>query len=1091
MPVPSNDTDTVTQSDLDRLIRYNEELNRSRDSLDDLIPALRQATRGIESYNGDCKTLQQTLRTFDSLQQTVSQRLRTFAALRPQLEQLTQHLADGYVRAARESTTQANALSRQQDTLLASSKAARTTARDIESLRDKLTDTTSTASEMATGIRSAKTELGSLGSSASVQSAGFTPLREQIGRIAGELPSLRGGVSQFISAVTSHIPELTSRLLEAAQANKALREANKGLAADQQTQIVPVWKQLLSAVTSWQTALVTGVSLVATYHKEIGQFFSQLFNGPQAVSDTAKALEAMNKAMNAEYVGTKVADFKRLATLYKELGDNAQAKEGFIRKYRDEINGLGIAVNNVADADNLFINGEDAFIGSIKQRAKALGGFKLAAEKYGEASALEVKYASKIAELEAERAEYEAMAPGTKKAITSGFEVINISREELILSVNAAIQKYRNEILQLEQEAGALIEVSNQANQDADTTLQKNGLNKLDPKTQSQDNSTSSPSSRLAEKRQAEIELEKTQANEAATIQRSIYEDESNSYTLRLAALAKFYVQKQALAEASFQADKEELDDRLAAAEISQDTYDAVLRNLSVTHAIALQQLHQQEQTEAHALSTAQAEEEAATQQAIYENEQEIYWKRLDALDKFVTSKQAIIDADYQAGLNRLNDLQQRGAIDAQAYEAEKNALENRHAAQTNALQQNAGKTGSAIFHSTLGLSSETLSENLTRQMAEAQNAEQLALAKQYGQGLISKEKYEQEKAAITDKYTRQVFDQEINLLKGQLKYFSHSTEDRQKLAKELADKEVQYNQYKNQQEIANETQTAEKRNELRQKQIELFTQLGTEVLSLASTQNDAWLEEETDRLDKDTEANEAWRDNEIARIERMEEQGVISKEQAEARKQQIENQTAANEEEIEKKRIEAQRKAAIYNKMISATQIAINTAMGIVKTIGEVGMPAAIPLIAITAAIGAAQLAKVIAEPIPEYARGTTDHGGGLAIVGDGGRPELVLLPDHTMWRTPATDTLVNLPEHAQVLPDYYAAVRELAVPRLEGTDVRLIDMSGVMRRLEQTGDKITETNRLFRVSIARADKRAKINRAMRLNDNNSKLWN
>ena len=264
-----------------------------------------------------------------------------------------------------------------------------------------------------------------------------------------------------------------------------------------------------------------------------------------------------------------------------------------------------------------------------------------------------------------------------------------------------------------------------------------------------------------------------------------------------------------------------------------------------------------------------------------------------------------------------------------------------------------------------------------------------------------------------------------------------------------------------------------------------MIKQGATELLSAAGTLNEAWLEKETERLDKESEANEEWQEEEIERIERLEEQGVISKEQAEARKQQIEDQAAANEEEIEKKRIEAQRQAAIYDKAISAAQAGIAIALAITKSLAT---PALIPWIA---ALGAVQLATILATPIPEYARGTDDHGGGLAIVGDGGRPELVVLPDRTMWRTPATDTLVNLPEHAQVLPDYYAAVRELAMPQLAKAETQAVDVSDIIRKLEQTGDKITETNRLFRVSIARADNRSKKDMLLLLNRKSAKLWN
>ena len=72
----------------------------------------------------------------------------------------------------------------------------------------------------------------------------------------------------------------------------------------------------------------------------------------------------------------------------------------------------------------------------------------------------------------------------------------------------------------------------------------------------------------------------------------------------------------------------------------------------------------------------------------------------------------------------------------------------------------------------------------------------------------------------------------------------------------------------------------------------------------------------------------------------------------------------------------------------------------------------------AIIAAMGAAQIAVIAAQQIPKYAKGTKDHPGGLAIVGDGGRREGVVT-DKGVYATPDKPTLVDLPRHAQVIPD------------------------------------------------------------------------
>lgn len=43
-------------------------------------------------------------------------------------------------------------------------------------------------------------------------------------------------------------------------------------------------------------------------------------------------------------------------------------------------------------------------------------------------------------------------------------------------------------------------------------------------------------------------------------------------------------------------------------------------------------------------------------------------------------------------------------------------------------------------------------------------------------------------------------------------------------------------------------------------------------------------------------------------------------------------------------------------------------------------------------------QLATIVAQPIPKYAKGTDNHPGGLAVVGDGGKHEAVTITERPL---------------------------------------------------------------------------------------------
>lgn len=65
-----------------------------------------------------------------------------------------------------------------------------------------------------------------------------------------------------------------------------------------------------------------------------------------------------------------------------------------------------------------------------------------------------------------------------------------------------------------------------------------------------------------------------------------------------------------------------------------------------------------------------------------------------------------------------------------------------------------------------------------------------------------------------------------------------------------------------------------------------------------------------------------------------------------------------------------------------------------------------------------------------PQYAKGTENHPGGLAVVGDGKKKELIMTPDGNTYLSPNKDTLVNLPKGSQVLSGENTAALMKNVP-------------------------------------------------------------
>ena len=234
-------------------------------------------------------------------------------------------------------------------------------------------------------VRQLKTELQGL--EEQKKKTGSTPLmgddpapklnnvRMSMQQIARELPSLAMGPQMFFLAISNNIPMFTDALASARKEYEALTDAGK--------KATPVWKQVLSSLFSWQTAMAALITLSVVYGKEIGGWVKSLFGVKDAALSAAKAQEKVNESFRSSSsdVAEQVTLVRSLSERWKELGDNMADKKQFITENKKEFGKLGVEVGNVNDAENLLVDNTDVFIGAMILRAEAAAAFKLATEQ--------------------------------------------------------------------------------------------------------------------------------------------------------------------------------------------------------------------------------------------------------------------------------------------------------------------------------------------------------------------------------------------------------------------------------------------------------------------------------------------------------------------------------------------------------------------------------------------------------------------------------------------------------------------------------------------------------------------------------------
>lgn len=297
---------------------------------------------------------------------------------------------------------------------------------------------------------------------------------------------------------------------------------------------------------------------------------------------------------------------------------------------------------------------------------------------------------------------------------------------------------------------------------------------------------------------------------------------------------------------------------------------------------------------------------------------------------------------------------------------------------------------------------------------AEKQYADDIKFGKDR---VEAKRDYEEQKYQITLDYARKTTEAAIDALELELNTENLSAEDRVKIAEKLQDLKADLAKKEAEAEIKHiedVTKADDNARKKRIKNVQKWLQIASRGIGAIGDLVKGVYDGQIDKIENEQDANDDAYDRNIERIENLAERGAITEEEAEARKRAAKAATEAKNEELAKKKAEIEHKQAVWDKATSVAQAGIATALAITQVLPN------FVLAAIVGAIGALQVATILATPIPSYAEGTRDksHPGGKALVGDAGKHEVVMHSGKA-WITPDTPTIVDIPKGAQVFPD------------------------------------------------------------------------
>lgn len=722
---------------------------------------------------------------------------------------------------------------------------------------------------------------------------------------------------------------------------------------------VPVWKQIAKSALSWNTLLSVGITLLTVYGKDIFEWGKNLLSS----SSSAKAASEAQRDLNSS-----TGDYaKALKNSTSSYGENLVT----LRNLQAEWNNLGdnlnkqkqFIIDNASEFKKLDVSvtdvndAENLLVDNTDAFVKAMA---LRAQATAAQKLAQEKYAEALQKrIEAENLQ--------KKA--------DEAREKGQYAATAVMQDTRfgvKSVKELAEENAKAIEVDVKSLNDQADALDEAGFAYFNYNKKQMEAARSELESAGIRESSNEEKLKRQQEQierEAKRREKLEMEAERNIQEARLNVMDEGYKKDRLLLEQSFQ---KRIDDVKTKGVRVNEQIEAIEAERSKKLAEFDRKISEQ-----------RANEEAQNRLAIAEKGS---LQELDArLDILQLQKDKELREADKTGQDKL-------------------LIEEKYAKM---IQDVWDEWGKGELKKQQELDDEMLSQrqlDIKRQMTE--------LTKSYGGNLKDREKYNKEMLRLQEDFALESLQIQIDTLRNNLDLLPY--DERIKAEKELTkllgqqeDIRLRQAQRKSDEDLEYHKKIEAAKKRLIQESIKAFISIGNSLF-----------ERQIQNVDAEIEANQEEYDAKVETIDALAEKDIITTEEAEARKRAAEEETSRKNKELEKKKAELQTRQAKFQKSIDIAQTIAATARAIMVAYKDAGPIAGAIFAAMIAATGAVQLATIIAQPIPKYAHGTDNHPGGLAIVGDGGRSEAVLVGDKA-YITPDKPTLLSLPAGAEVVPD------------------------------------------------------------------------
>jgi hypothetical protein len=694
---------------------------------------------------------------------------------------------------------------------------------------------------------------------------------------------------------------------------------------------------------------------------------SDFFTGSKATSLWAENLKNLNDVMEDanKQAGKQIADSRVLYETATNVNNSMQDRLAAVHALKTEFPDYFSKINDEIILNGKAKNSYDALAQSIKESARASAAMDKVKALTSQILDLEDKQQKTV---NATKNNIDKVAPGVNDYINEDGTVTRrnqANQRAYISSIgDKAFQDLEAKKEDIENQIDFLV---NQVGKKAVAKSVEDGI---------KGNKGSGPGSKdymddlfrqLEETRKAQFESEQQQLKDKTAFDKSMAESDKNSFQVRLDAAKAFY------------------DDSLKALG-SQKDFDLKDNDLKIAE------------------ETRKVKEQLKSGKLTVQQKQDLE-AELTAITQKGAANRELILAKYNTAVFDLNEQSEKQITGIVKDNNDEQARIRKEAVQKQIEAAQAKKD-------------DTLSKIEQEALAETQfNVDR------YKKGEITKQEYENNKLKIENKARRDSLLAEVEYQEDLLKISNLSVEERAKAEKALAEvrRKLLAQDIKDTEQATDAKQKAidDYHKKVKEKLLDLGKALEDTfftVLEAGVTRQKNAIQEQIDGLDTLTQKQ----------IEGVN-ASVLSEQDKAAKIAIINARAQAQKEQLAQKQRHLDEQNARFQRAKAVVDIATNTAIGITKAIAEVpkadfGISTA-ALIAIYSAIGAAEIAAVLAQPIPKYFKGknldSLDNYAGPAIVGDGGKAEAIIREGGGIEITPNVPTLTHIGANDIILPD------------------------------------------------------------------------